>query len=48
MSSGFGSAIHGGPITIDGFTSEEKCLVAAKAAEKIPKFDWAHCMKVTK
>lgn len=48
MSVGFSNMATGGPTSIDGFTSEEKCLVAAKTAEKLPKFDWAHCLKVSK
>jgi len=48
LSTGFGSGTTGGPTTLDGFTTKEKCLVAAKEAEKIPKFDWAYCFPMVK
>ena len=48
MSVGISNMATGGPTSIDGFTSIEKCESAKIEASKVPKFDWAHCLKVTK
>ena len=43
-----GNMTTGGPAVIDGFQSLQKCEVAKKEMEKVPKFDWARCVPVIK
>ena len=48
MSTGFGTTSHGGPATIDGFSSYESCMAAGEAISKVDKYDWHKCVEVKK
>ncbi len=49
MSTGFGSAVTGGPTSIDGFRTEAICRVAGDTAMlKIKKMDWYQCIQMDK
>lgn len=49
MSYGFGTAMHGGPATLQGFESQPACLIAKQNLERAVdkrKLDWAICVRM--
>lgn len=48
MSIGYAQVQHGGPATIDGFSSQATCEAEVVNMKKRDKVDFAYCIKVVK
>lgn len=48
MSVGFGNGVHGGPATIEGFTSQQTCNAEIVKMNSRKHVDFAYCIEVIK